>query len=298
MRSAFVGIVGRPNVGKSTLLNAILQEKVAIATSKPQTTRNTIRGIYNGEVDGEPLQLVFLDTPGIHKAKHKLGDYMTGMALETLKEVDAVLFLVDSVPDKGPGDAWIIEKLKEVDTPRFLVINKIDLMEPDEYIRTFEYYQGLEIFEEIYGISAKNGVHVQDVIDGVAKAAPEGPQYFPEDMITDHPERFLTAEIIREKLLLYLEEEVPHGIAVEIESFEEGHDLTRIGAVIYCERKSHKSIIIGKGGRKLKGVGKAAREDIEKMLGCKVFLSLWVKIKERWRDDDIALTNFGYREKS
>ena len=221
-----------------------------------------------------------------------------GMALETLKEVDAVLFLVDSVPDKGPGDAWIIEKLKEVDTPRFLVINKIDLMEPDEYLRTFEYYQGLGIFKEIYGISAKNGVHVQDVIDGVAKVAPEGPQYFPEDMITDHPERFLTAEIIREKLLLYLEEEVPHGVAVEIESFEEGEDITRIGAVIYCERKSHKSIIIGKGGRKLKGVGKAAREDIEKLLGCKVFLSLWVKIKERWRDDDIALTNFGYREKS
>jgi GTP-binding protein Era len=155
-----------------------------------------------------------------------------------------------------------------------------------------------QAIKEIYGISAKNGVHVQDVIDGVAKVAPEGPQYFPEDMITDHPERFLTAEIIREKLLLYLEEEVPHGVAVEIESFEEGEDITRIGAVIYCERKSHKSIIIGKGGRKLKGVGKAAREDIEKLLGCKVFLSLWVKIKERWRDDDIALTNFGYREKS
>ena len=298
MRSAFVGIIGRPNVGKSTLLNAILGEKVAIATNKPQTTRNTIRGIYNGEVAGEPLQLVFLDTPGIHKAKHKLGDYMTGMALETLKEVDAVLFLVDSVPDKGPGDAWIVEKLKEVETPRFLVINKIDTMAPDEYIRTFEYYQGLGIFDDIFGICAKDGIHVQDVIDAVGKAAPEGPQYFPEDMITDHPERFLAAEIIREKLLLYLEEEVPHGIAVEIESFEESENLARISAVIYCERKSHKSIIIGKGGRKLKGVGKAAREDIEKLLGCKVFLSLWVKIKERWRDDDIALTNFGYREKS
>lgn len=297
MKSGFIGIIGRPNVGKSTLLNAVLGEKVAIATSKPQTTRNTIRGIYNGEIGGEPLQLVFLDTPGIHKPRHKLGGYMTDMALATLEEVDAVLFLVDSVPGKGPGDAWILERLQAVKTPLFLVINKIDSMSPEEYLATFEHYRRMGLFRDVLGISALSGRNVDDVVRAVAQVVPEGPQYFPEDMVTDHPERFLAAEIIREKLLLYLEEEIPHGVAVEIESFEEGEDITRIGAVIYCEKKSHKGIIIGREGRKLKGVGKAARTDLEKLLGCRVFLSLWVKIKENWRDDDIALTNFGYRER-
>ena len=292
MKSAFVGIIGRPNVGKSTLLNHILGEKVAIASSKPQTTRNTIRGIYNEE----GMQLVFLDTPGIHKPKNKLGGYMNEMAKETLKEVDAILFLVDSVPNKGPGDAFIVDMIKDVETPRFLIINKIDLMGPDEYLETVEYYKSLGIFRDIIGICAQRGTNVEDVLDALREVTPEGPQYFPEDMITDHPERFLCAEIIREKLLLYLDEEIPHGTAVEIEAFEEGEKLTEISAVIYCERKSHKSIIIGKNGRKLKGIGKAAREEIEVLLGTKVYLSLWVKIKEKWRDDDIALTNFGYRD--
>ena len=292
MKSAFVGIIGRPNVGKSTLLNHILGEKVAIASSKPQTTRNTIRGIYNEE----GMQLVFLDTPGIHKPKNKLGGYMNEMAKETLKEVDAILFLVDSVPNKGPGDAFIVDMIKDVETPKFLIINKIDLMGPDEYLETVEYYKSLGIFRDIIGICAQRGTNVEDVLDALREVTPEGPQYFPEDMITDHPERFLCAEIIREKLLLYLDEEIPHGTAVEIEAFEEGEKLTEISAVIYCERKSHKSIIIGKNGRKLKGIGKAAREEIEVLLGTKVYLSLWVKIKEKWRDDDIALTNFGYRD--
>ena len=292
MKSAFVGIIGRPNVGKSTLLNHILGEKVAIASSKPQPTRNTLRGIYNEE----GMQLVFLDTPGIHKPKNKLGGYMNEMAKETLKEVDAILFLVDSVPNKGPGDAFIVDMIKDVETPRFLIINKIDLMGPDEYLETVEYYKSLGIFRDIIGICAQRGTNVEDVLDALREVTPEGPQYFPEDMITDHPERFLCAEIIREKLLLYLDEEIPHGTAVEIEAFEEGEKLTEISAVIYCERKSHKSIIIGKNGRKLKGIGKAAREEIEVLLGTKVYLSLWVKIKEKWRDDDIALTNFGYRD--
>ena len=285
-------------MGKSTLLNAILGEKVAIASSKPQTTRNTIRGIYNEE----DLQLVFLDTPGIHKPRNKLGGYMNDMVSSTLNEVDVVPFLVDSVPEKGPGDKYITDRLSAIDTPKILLINKIDLFSPEDYLHTYEYYRDLGIFEEIIGVCAKDGANVPDVLAAVKELAPEGPQYFPEDMVTDQPERFLTAEIIREKLLMYLEEEVPHGVAVEIESFEEGQEtksgkaLVNIGAVIYCERKSHKGIIIGKNGRKLKGVGKAAREEIEVLLGARVYLELWVKIKERWRDDDIALKNFGYRE--
>ncbi len=279
-------------------MNTMLGEKIAIASGKPQTTRNTIRGIYNGETsEGEPVQLVFLDTPGIHKSKSKLGQYMTENAIDTLKEVDQVLFLVDSAPDKGPGDARIAELLRDIDTPCYLAINKIDKMSPADYIKTFEHYKKMGIFKEIFGISAETGRNVEDLLSTLLEKAPEGPQYFPEDMITDHPERFLCAEIIREKLLHYLEDEVPHGTAVEIESFEEGERLSRIGAVIYCDRQSHKGIIIGKGGRKLKGIGKAAREDMESLLGCKVFLELWVKVREGWRDDDIALSNFGYKDK-
>ncbi len=279
-------------------MNTMLGEKIAIASGKPQTTRNTIRGIYNGETsEGEPVQLVFLDTPGIHKSKSKLGQYMTENAIDTLKEVDQVLFLVDSAPDKGPGDARIAELLRDIDTPCYLAINKIDKMSPADYIKTFEHYKKMGIFKEIFGISAETGRNVEALLRTLLVKAPEGPQYFPEDMITDHPERFLCAEIIREKLLHYLEDEVPHGTAVEIESFEEGERLSRIGAVIYCDRQSHKGIIIGKGGRKLKGIGKAAREDMESLLGCKVFLELWVKVREGWRDDDIALSNFGYKDK-
>ncbi|MEG0156333.1 MAG: GTPase Era [Anaerovoracaceae bacterium] len=293
MRSGFIGIIGRPNVGKSTLLNAILGEKIAIATDKPQTTRNTIRGIYTDE----EVQMVFIDTPGIHKPRTKLGSYMTESAIKTFDEVDGILFLVDDTLSAGPGDKYILDMLKEVDTPKFLVINKIDKLGPEKYLEIFEEYNQLGIFDNIFGISAKENTNISDVIKATKGIMEDGPMYFPADMVTDHPERFIVSEIVREKTLMYLDEEVPHGIAIEIESYKEEANLTRIGVVIYCERKSHKGIIIGKEGRKLKGIGKSAREEMEALLGCKVFLQLWVKVKENWRDSDFALSNFGYREK-
>lgn len=292
MKTGFIGIVGRPNVGKSTLLNSILGEKIAITTDKPQTTRNTIRGIYTRS----DVQMVFIDTPGIHKPHSKLGAYMTESAVNTFKEVDVILFLVDSDMSKGPGDKYILEMLKDVHTPKILVINKIDTMEPEYFRRIYDEYSALGIFEDVFGTSALEGRNVDRLIGRIEDFLQEGPMFFPEDMVTDHPERFIVSEIIREKLLLYLNDEVPHGVAVEIESFREEPGITRIGAVIYCERKSHKGIIIGKQGKKLKGVGKAARLEIEALLGCKVFLELWVKVRENWRDSDIALSNFGYKD--
>ena len=298
MRSGFISIAGRPNVGKSTLLNAILGEKIAITTDKPQTTRNAIRGIYThlGETDDEDLQMIFIDTPGIHKPKTKLGDFMSETAIGTFNEVDAIIFITDDKLSKGPGDKYILELLKNVDTPKILVINKIDKLGPEKYVEIFNEYDETGVFDQIIGTSAANGQNVQDVIDAVSRYMEEGPMYFPEDMVTDHPERFIVSEIIREKLLMYLQDEVPHGVAIEIESYKESPKITKIGAVIYCERKSHKGIIIGKQGRKLKGVGKSAREEIEALLGTKVFLELWVKVKENWRDSDFALSNFGYKE--
>jgi len=292
MRSGFVGIVGRPNVGKSTLLNAILGEKIAITTDKPQTTRNAIRGIYTKD----DLQMIFIDTPGIHKPRNKLGEYMTSAATNTFAEVDAIIFIVDESLSKGPGDKYILELLKQTETPKILVINKMDTMDPDEFAAIYSEYEELGIFSDILGTSAIDGTNVQDVIDAASRFMEEGPMYFPEDMITEDPVRFIVSEIIREKILMYLRDEVPHGVAVEIESFEEEENLTSIGAVIYCERKSHKGMIMGKSGRKLKGIGKSAREEIEALLGTKVFLQTWVKVKENWRDSDIALSNFGYKE--
>ena len=297
MKSGFVGIVGRPNVGKSTLLNSILGEKIAITSSRPQTTRNAIRGIYTRMEGGEPVcQLVFIDTPGIHKPKNKLGTYMTDTAVGTLKEVDAVLFLVDSTLEESGGDAFILEKLKALKTPRILVINKIDRIDPPVFEEIYKTYEALGFFDAIIGTNALEGKNVDVLLDRLCALAKEGPMFFPPDMITDHPERFLVSEIIREKLLLYLEEEVPHGVAVEIEQYEEGSSLTRIYAAIYCEKQSHKGIIIGKGGRKLKGIGKAAREEIEALLGTKVYLELFVKVKEHWRDSALAISNFGYKK--
>ena len=299
MKTGFVGIIGRPNVGKSTLLNAILGEKIAITTDKPQTTRNTIRGIYTHYADddiGDDMQIVFLDTPGIHKPRTKLGEYMTDSAIGTFREVDAIIFIVDDKLSSGPGDRYIVDMLDDVTTPKILVINKIDKIEPDDFEEIYKEYDELGIFEDIIGVSAKEGRNVRDVIKTVSEFMEEGPMFFPDDMVTEHPERFIASEIIREKVLMYLQDEVPHGVAVEIERYREERDITRINAVIYCEKKSHKGMIIGKGGRKLKGIGKSAREEIEALLGTKVFLEIWVKVKENWKDSDIALSNFGYKD--
>ena len=297
MKSGFAGIIGRPNVGKSTLLNSILGEKIAITTDKPQTTRNSIRGIYTEHTEhGDSSQIVFIDTPGIHKAHNKLGAAMDDIAIKTYKEVDVILFLVDGSPDKGRGDTYILEMIKDVETPKFLVINKVDTMDPEEFKKTYDVYEKMGIFDEIFGISALKGTHVKKLVKAIQGYLEEGPMFFPEDMVTDHPERFIVSEIIREKLLMYLNEEVPHGVAVEIESYKEDPKLTEIGAVIYCERKSHKGIIIGKQGKKLKGIGKSARLEIEALLGVRVYLQLFVKVKENWRDSDFAISNFGYSE--
>lgn len=299
MKTGFVSIIGRPNVGKSTLLNGILGEKIAITTDKPQTTRNTIRGIYTHYADGEldeDVQIVFIDTPGIHRPRTKLGEYMTDAATGTLREVDAVVLMVDEELSKGPGDKYIVELLDDVTTPKLLVINKIDKMPPDIFEKIYKEYEAVGIFEDIIGVSAKEGKNIDVLIKSVVGFMDEGPMYFPDDMVTENPERFVVSEIIREKILMYMQDEIPHGVAVNIELFREEKDMTRISTVIYCEKRSHKGMIIGKGGRKLKGIGKSARKEIEALLGTKVFLELWVKVKENWRDSDVALSDFGYKD--
>ncbi len=297
MKSGFIGIIGRPNVGKSTLLNTILGEKIAITTDKPQTTRNSIRGIYtNYEYGDDGVQIVFIDTPGIHKARNKLGQAMDDMAINTFKEVDVILFLVEDELEKGPGDRFILDMIKDIDTPKVLVINKIDKMGPEQFEHIYNEYDQLGIFDYITGTSALKNTNVDELLEKLSGMIGDGPMYFPDDMVTDHPYRFIVSEIIREKMLLYLNDEVPHGVAVEIEKYEETPKLTRINACIYCEKKSHKGIIIGKQGKKLKGIGKSAREEIEALTGTKVYLELWVKVKENWRDSDFAISNFGYKE--
>ena len=288
MKSGFIGILGRPNAGKSTLLNNVLGEKIAITSDKPQTTRNRITGIYTDlEHDGgDGIQMIFLDTPGIHKPKDKLGTAINETALNTAGGVDVVLLIVDGSKKFGKGDQYILDMLAESESKRVLAINKMDLVSPDAYLELYSRYDESGLFDEIFGISALQGTNIEHLMKCLSGYMYDGPMYYPDDMATDHPERFIVSEIIREKLLRYLDREVPHGIFVEIESYEEKPDITEIGAVICCERTSHKSIIIGKGGRKLKGVGKSAREEIELLLGTKVFLSLWVKVKEHWRNSD------------
>ncbi|NCB41515.1 MAG: GTPase Era [Clostridia bacterium] len=299
MKTGFIGIVGRPNVGKSTLLNSILGEKIAIITDKPQTTRNIIRGIYTRSENGpedKGCQMIFIDTPGIHKPKNKLGSFMTEAATNTLKEVDVILFLIDDAyAGEGSGDAYILDLLKQNNTHKILVINKIDKLGPETFRKIYETYENMNVFDTIIGTQAQLGHNVDVLLEKIEEMLWEGPMYFPPDMVTDYPERFLVSEIIREKVLMYLNDEVPHGVAIEIEKYEEKQNITNIGAVIYCEKKSHKGILIGKEGKKLKGIGKSARLEIEALIGTKVFLELWVKVKENWRDNQFDISKFGYK---
>ena len=294
-KSGFVCIVGRPNVGKSTLMNNVVGEKIAIMSDKPQTTRNTIQAVYTDE----DCQIVFLDTPGIHKPKNKLGEFMVKSATDAFKNVDLVLFVVDDSKKIGPGDRKIIEDLKGIKTPVILVLNKIDKLEEAELFELMHLYSKEEVFKEIVPISALKGRNVNELLKVIGKYLEEGPKYFPDYMITDQPERVLVSELIREKVLHYLNDEVPHGVAVEVERMKSRNDkdIVDISAVIYCERDSHKGIIIGKNGRKLKGIGKSAREDMELLLGSKINLQLWVKVKENWRNLQNYISDFGYNDK-
>ncbi|GAB6929572.1 GTPase Era [Paenibacillus sp. JCM 10914] len=290
-KSGFVAIIGRPNVGKSTLMNQVIGQKIAIMSDKPQTTRNKIHGVYTTENS----QVVFLDTPGIHKRQSKLGDYMNQTALGTLGEVEAALFLVDASEGIGGGDRYIAEQLKKIKTPVMLVMNKIDKIEPQALLPLIEDYRKLHEFAEIVPISAKLGSNVNTLLDQIQKYLPPGPQYYPEDQITDHPEQFVCAELIREKILHMTREEVPHSIAVTIEDMKvEENGTVYISAVIFVERDSQKGIIIGKQGALLKEVGKQARQDIQRLLGSKIFLELWVKVKKDWRNQDRVLRDLGF----
>lgn len=294
-KSGFVSIIGRPNVGKSTLLNKLSGEKIAIMSDKPQTTRNTIKAI----VTGEDYQIVFIDTPGIHKPKTKLGNYMVDVAKESLNEVDAILFLVEAQDLKpGPGDLYIVEQLKKIKTPVFLIINKIDLISKDELLGVIEQYKDIMDFTEIIPISAVKDACVDIIINELKRKMVNGPQYFSDDMITDQPEKIIVAELIREKVLKFVNEEVPHGVGVEIINFKNRNnkDIIDIQANIYCERPTHKGILIGKNGEMLKKIGTLARVDIEKLLGNKVFLELWVKVKTDWRNSDFMLKTLGYKK--
>ncbi|QPA30112.1 GTPase Era [Thermaerobacillus caldiproteolyticus] len=293
-KSGFVSIIGRPNVGKSTFLNRVIGQKIAIMSDKPQTTRNKIQGVYTTD----DAQIIFIDTPGIHKPKHKLGDFMMKVAQNALKEVDLILFMINAEEGFGRGDAFIIERLKEIKTPVFLVVNKIDQVHPDELLPLIDHYKSLYSFAEIVPISALQGNNVETLIEQIKKYLPEGPQYYPPDQVTDHPERFIIAELVREKALHLTREEVPHSIAVVVDTIERREDsqTVYVGATIIVERDSQKGIIIGKQGRMLKEIGQRARMDIEALLGSKVFLELWVKVQKDWRNKLSQLRDFGFRE--
>lgn len=293
IKSGFVTLLGRTNVGKSTLMNRLVGEKLSIVSNRPQTTRNKIRTVLNTE----DAQIVFVDTPGIHKPKNKLSEKMVKSAKTMMNDVDVVLFLVEPDKEVGPGDQYLMKKLKTVESPVFLVINKIDTLEnKDDLLVVIEKFSEYCDFDEIIPVSALNGFNADVLVEEIIKRLDEGPRYFPEDMITDQPEKQLISELIREQALKLLKEEVPHGVAVVIEKMEQrgNRNLIDISATIYTEKKTHKGIIIGKNGKMLKEIGTKAREAIEKRLGSKVYLELWVKIKKDWRDKDILLDNFGY----
>ena len=292
-KSGFVTLIGRPNVGKSTLMNRLIGQKIAITSNKPQTTRNRIQTVYTSE-EG---QIVFVDTPGIHKAKNKLGDYMVNIAQRTLKEVDVILWLVEPSTFIGAGEKHIIEQLKKVTTPVFLIINKTDTVKKDEVLTFIDKYRKEMDFQEIIPVSALKGDNTDIIIECIMKYLPYGEAFYDEDTITDQPMRQIVAELIREKALRLLEEEIPHGIAVSIESMKYRERICDIEATIFCERDSHKGIIIGKQGSMLKRIGSIARPEIEDLLEIQVNLQLWVKVKKDWRDSDFLLKNFGYNAK-
>ena len=292
-KSGMISIVGRPNVGKSTLTNALVGEKIAIVTNKPQTTRNRISAV----VDRGESQFVFLDTPGLHKARTRLGDYMVKVVKESVADVDAVLLLVEPIPHIGGPEAELITRIKSLGVPSVLVINKIDTVEKSDLLAVMQTYGEAHAFNAILPISAKKNEGVEELLDLLEEFLPEGPRLFPEDMVTDQPERQVCAEIIREKLLLCLDKEIPHGTAVEITRFSErDNEIIDLDATIYCEKASHKGIIIGKGGAMLKKISTLARTDIEAFMGTKVFLQTWVKVKENWRDNINLIHNFGYKD--
>ena len=293
-KSGFVTLIGRPNVGKSTLMNQIIGQKIAITSNKPQTTRNRIQTVYSEE-NG---QIIFLDTPGIHKAKNKLGEYMVTVAKRTLNEVDVILWLVEPTTYIGAGEQHIAETLKRVKTPVILVINKIDTVKKEELLPVIESYQKLHEFAEIVPVSAMNGENKENLVSTIFSYLEEGPQFYDEDTITDQPERQIVAELIREKALRLLNDEIPHGIAVSIEKMKErkGGKIMDIEATIVCERDSHKGIIIGKKGAMLKNIGMNARREIENLLDQQVNLQLWVKVRKDWRDSDMFLKNYGYNK--
>jgi len=292
-KSGFVNVIGRPNVGKSTLLNQVIGEKISIISDKPQTTRNKIQLIYNE--DG--LQIIFLDTPGVQMPRNQLGEYMLRLSKSTLEEVDVVTFIVDESMETGYLDNYVIRELKSISTPIILLINKIDKLEEEKIKELVEKYKSMDLFEHIIPISALNNDNVNKYIDVLKEILPEGPQYFPDDMITDQPERFIVAEIIREKALENLQEEVPHGIFVSVDNMKarDDKDLVDVYANIYCEKESHKGIVIGKNGKMLKEIGKTSRQDIERLLGSRVNLQLWVKVEKDWREKKDKLKYFGYQ---
>ena len=292
-KTAVVSVVGRPNVGKSTLTNKLVGQKVAIVSSKPQTTRTRITGLLNKN----GTQYVFLDTPGLHKPRTQLGDYMCKVVTDTVSEVDAAMLVVEPIANIGPAEESLIAQIKAHHMPAVLVINKIDTVKKEELLNVIATYAAAHEFEAVVPISARTGEGLDDLLGELSKYAIEGPQLFPEDIVSDQPERQLVAEIIREKMLRLLDREVPHGVAVGIERWHEREDgLVEINAVIYCEKASHKGIIIGKQGAMLREIGKQARGDIERMLDAKVYLELWVKVKEGWRNNQYQMRNFGYEE--
>lgn len=293
-KSGFATLIGRPNVGKSTLMNNLIGQKIAITSKKPQTTRNKIQTVYTDDRG----QIVFLDTPGIHKAKNKLGDYMVHVAEHTLKEVDVILFLVEPSTFIGAGDKHIIEQLKKAGVPVILLINKIDMLaQKEELLPIIDAYRKEMDFDQIIPISAFNGDGTREVLDAIFSFLPYGPMFYDEDTVTDQPQRQIVAELIREQALRILDDEIPHGIAVSVEQMKVSKKIVDIEATIICEKDSHKGIIIGKGGQMLKRIGTNARHGIEDMMQCRVNLKLWVKVKKDWRDSDYLLKNFGYNQK-